>query len=312
VRLISALLLCVFALRVQAETATTPTYDKERIPFWSMVTEIPHTTVATVENAFTMDTLPGWATILGTTAVLYHYDPDLYQGIQNDGRRWNIGSDDDSKTLIKCCGIDIFRAPSDTGATLYFLGDGWVHAGAGIIFLADGYFTENVRPWNTGIEILHGLGVATIFDQTLKRAFGRQSPGVATADRGEFRPFPSIPSYQRNTSSYDAMPSGHIMTATLAFTVVDSNYPEYLPYLYPLEGVWLAALGFEMVNNGVHWASDYPLGIGIGYFVGKMSLHMNERPKKDADGNVTPKKNEWVFFPSPGPDGPMMNAMLNF
>lgn len=27
-----------------------------------------------------------------------------------------------------------------------------------------------------------------------------------------------------------------------------------------------------MVNNGVHWMSDYPLALGIGYVVGKFAV----------------------------------------
>ncbi len=100
------------------------------------------------------------------------------------------------------------------------------------------------------------------------------------------------------------------MTATLAFTVINENYPEYANYIYPVEFLWLAGLGFEMVNNGVHWASDYPLGIGIGYAVGKMATHMGE--KRTVADRKLPEKPNWTFFPSSGPDGPMMNALYKF
>ena len=39
-----------------------------------------------------------------------------------------------------------------------------------------------------------------------------------------------------------------------------------------------------MLNNGVHWASDYPLGIWLGYAFGKMAVRKGRQKKiKTAD-----------------------------
>jgi hypothetical protein len=242
--------------------------------------------------------------------VLYHYDDDIYAGAKNDGRRWNIASEDHTKTVWSAFGIDLLRLPSDTGSGLYFLGDGWVHMSAAAGFFLTGYFGDNVRPYNTGLELVHGMIVSTIFNQALKRSTGRESPNRATEPRGRWRPFPSIDAYGKNTAMYDAFPTGHIMTATLTFTTIAINYPEYKMYIYPLEGVWLTALGFQMVNNGVHWASDYPLGIAMGYVIAKMSVHMAEHSTdlaKHADD-----KPRWAFYPAVTPDAPTMNAVYQF
>lgn len=305
-RFLLFVVLCCFGFQVQAESALE--YTKPKLSLYSLVTEIPHTFVNSVEYSFSKDSIPGWAVIIGTTGILYHYDEDIYAGVKTDGRRWGIGNEDHTKTAIKGFGVDLLRLPSDTGSTMYYMGDGFVHILAGVAFFADGWITGDARPWNTGIEIVHGLGVATIFSQGLKRAFGRQSPNRSTSPRGRWRPFPSIKAYQSDTASYDAMPSGHIMTAALAFTVINDNYPEYQYYVIPLEVVWLGALGFEMVNNGVHWASDYPLGIGLGYAVGKMAHHMGEHVGPDGKKVAS----NWTFFPTDGPDGPMMNVIYKF
>ena len=34
----------------------------------------------------------------------------------------------------------------------------------------------------------------------------------------------------------------------------------------------MSLLGFQMMNNGVHWISDYPLSIAMGYYLGKIAV----------------------------------------
>lgn len=91
------------------------------------------------------------------------------------------------------------------------------------------------------------------------------------------------------------MPSGHVMTATLTFTILSERYPEYNSYLYPIYGVWVSALMFQMVNNGVHWASDYPLGIAMGYLAGKLSTQMG---KKAEASESTDASTGWMILPT--------------
>jgi hypothetical protein len=52
-------------------------------------------------------------------------------------------------------------------------------------------------------------------------------------------------------------------------TVVALNYPERR-YVWPLGAAAMGALSFAMVNNGVHWASDYPAALAIGGVIGKV------------------------------------------
>jgi len=128
----------------------------------------------------------------------------------------------------------------------------------------------------------------------VKHIAGRESPSAATQPRGRFQPFPNLKAYAAKTSAYDAMASGHIMTATVMFTVIEQEYPQYNSYLYPFEAVWLGILGFGMINVGVHWASDYPLGIAMGYVFGKAAVDLH-RPKKDG------QYAQWRFFPGVDP-----------
>jgi hypothetical protein len=57
-----------------------------------------------------------------------------------------------------------------------------------------------------------------------------------------------------------------------------------------------------MVNNGVHWASDYPLGFAIGYMMGK-SITKNGRKK--ITGTEPVEKVTYDFVPAISNEGRM-------
>lgn len=250
----------------------------EKISLLSVVTEMPETSWAALKMGFSEESVPYWALILGSTAVLYKYDESIYRDIQKSGRDLGIGNGDNTHALFEI-GPWPIRFPTDTGSAMYFLGDGITHFSIAGSLLGYGYFSDNVRPYNTGLQIFHGMAVSTFFSQLLKRSFGRESPYVKTKDYGAWRPFPSFSEYASNTPKYDAMPSGHIMTATLTFTILIDNYPDQAYWLRPVEITWLTLLGYQMVNNGVHWASDYPLGIAMGYVFGKASAQLGRKKR---------------------------------
>jgi hypothetical protein len=70
---------------------------------------------------------------------------------------------------------------------------------------------------------------------------------------------------------YDAFPSGHLSTAMMTTTIISLNYPEY-KFIKPLCYTLMGLCGFQMLNNGVHWMSDYPLALAIGYSFGKIAV----------------------------------------
>lgn len=269
-------------------------FAEERLQFKSILTEIPATGKLTLQRSFSKESLPYWGGILASTAVLYRYDEDLIRESQKFGRDIGIGNRDETKSVLTISGHEILRLPSDTGSFLYFLGDGWMHASIGGGFLATGALLGDNHAFNTGIMIWHGMFVSTLFNQALKRSFGRESPEVSTSKRGSWNLFPSFNDYNSKTASYDAMPSGHVMTATLTFTILAERYPEHHQIIYPLGGVWISALMFEMMNNGVHWASDYPLGIAMGYVIGKASTQMLKKTESEEKSETS-----WHMTPVP-------------
>lgn len=292
-------------------TPPPPNVTLERIKPIDVVWKVPQTAWNYLKFSFQRDSVPVWSGIIASTALLYQYDEDILKWSQGQGRRWNLGNEDKTKTVIEMGPYPLLRLPSDVGSGLYFLGDGWTHFGVAGGFALYGHTKDNTRAWNTGMEIIHGMIVSTIFNQAIKRSTGHETPSQRTEPRGKWRPFPDTPEYSKNTAKYDAMPSGHIMTATMMFTTIHLNYPEYSAYIWPVQIVWSAALMFQMVNNGVHWASDYPLGIAMGWAAAKVAVRMGEHNKEQE--KAKPSETGWMFFPAVGPAGdPMAMAMLRF
>jgi hypothetical protein len=117
--------------------------------------------------------------------------------------------------------------------------------------------------------------VATGFmTQFLKRTTGRESPFRATQAGGHWRPFPKPSTYQTHVPMYDAFPSGHMGTMVSTYVVLTENYPEK-KWIRPVGLSIISLVGLAMINNDVHWASDYPLAAGMGYAFGKATVHLN-------------------------------------
>lgn len=215
--------------------------------------------------------VPYLLTIAATTALTIYYDEDLLIGAEDLGKKWSIDSKDRTKTFFRVFNFNV-RFPTDLGSTLYFFGDGWTHTSLGAGFLAYGYLAEDYRAWSTGYAIFEGMLTTGSTTQVLKHLTGRESPAWRTEDRGKWRFFPDQRAYHKNVPAYDAYPSGHLATGTMTLTVIAANYPEYW-WITPVGVTLLSTLSFQMMNNGVHWASDYPLAIGIGYGLGKVAVN---------------------------------------
>jgi len=64
-----------------------------------------------------------------------------------------------------------------------------------------------------------------------------------------------------------------------AVTIIAENYPNN-KLVKPVGYTILALAGFAMINNGVHWAGDYPLAIGLGWLTGKIIAGRHKHIKK--------------------------------
>ncbi len=217
-----------------------------------------------------------------STAGLIRYD----EQITEEGRRWGHDLHISAETS-NSIGFPFLELPTDIGTGLYFIGDGAVHIGLMTGFLAYGLNKDDNRALQTASQIAEGMLTSGLFTvQILKHITGRTSPR-ANADasgvyRDKWRPFPNQIAYHKNVSHYDAFPSGHLATSMMTYTVITENYPEYF-WIKPLGITLMTALSFQMVNNGVHWASDYPLAILIGRFYGKIAVEKGRKQLTKSD-----------------------------
>jgi membrane-associated phospholipid phosphatase len=211
------------------------------------------------------------AKLLGLTAALtvalIPADQDLVDHTQNISDNIGLASSHRYKKLIG--GMDF---PTNISAFYYHLGHGNTSLLYATGLLATGLIKKDYRAVHTSIEIGESILTLGVMTQGLKRVFGRQTPNRAVVDGGKWQFFPNLSEYMDNTPNYDAFPSGHMATLTATFTVIARNYPE-VKWIKPVGFTMMGLLGMEMMNSGVHWAGDYPLGILIGYAVGTVSAN---------------------------------------
>lgn len=215
---------------------------------------------------------------IASTGILIPSDQDLIFHAENISYSLNLSRRHSYKKIF-----GIMEYPTNISATFYHFGHGSVSLLVAGGLLTTGLIKNDYRAIHTSIEIGESLLTLGVMTQGLKRVFGRQSPSQSTVDGGEWNFFPNQKDYMKHTAYYDAMPSGHMATLIATITVVSKNYPE-AKWVKPLGYTMATVLGIEMMNSGVHWASDYPLGILIGYSVATVSV--NRRIKK-IDTSIT-------------------------
>ncbi len=165
----------------------------------------------------------------------------------------------------------VYKSFSDASV---FAGDGFFQFGIAGAFLGSGLISKNNIALRTSEQIVEAILATGIVVQILKHTTGREDPSYATTETGQWNLLPNQADYMHRVAAYDAMPSGHLATAMTTLTVIQANYPgeKWIPYVgYP-------ALGFiavGLVSAGLHWWSDYPLALGLGYSFGKSVTRKN-------------------------------------
>ena len=254
-----------------------------------------------VSDSFKKENLPWLAAITASTLILIEYDQKIYDNTRRFGKKLNISSADKTRTYLKIGGVSLFRGPSDLGSAMYFLGDGWISIGLFGSFEGYGLLKDDWRSARTAHELVEGLLLTGFTTEALKNVAGRETPSSATAPRGVWRLFPGLNQYMKHRTRYDAFPSGHLATAMMSVTVIADNYPEK-KYIIPLGYSLVGLLSFQMVNNGVHWVSDYPLGLAIGYSIGKVIAAGGKTVVKQS-ASANPRGTALRFSPVILPDG---------
>ncbi len=161
--------------------------------------------------------------------------------------------------------------PTDASSAIYLIGNGATPLIMGMGFATYGLIKNDYRSLNVASGLVEGILTTGVFSQTIKRVTGRQSPEPAYTQgtgNGDWNLFPSFASYAKDTPNYDAMPSGHMMTATATLYIIAENYPDK-KWIKPLGWSLIGVMGFQMAQSKVHWVSDYPIALVMGYIIGK-------------------------------------------
>lgn len=251
-------------------------YPKPR-PF-SFITKIPATYAVGARNVFRKENVKPFAIIAASTAILILTDQDIANKVQQASR--HIGLDPTriyGKSLSFNIGnleLDVYDTPKNLNTWIYSIGEG-----VPPLLIAGGLWgfglaKKDNRAISTASQIVQATLAAGFMTQFVKRTTGRESPFRATQPGGRWRPFPKPSVYQNDVSRYDAFSSGHMGTMVATYVVIAENYPEK-KWIKPVGISIMTLVGLSMINNDVHWASDYPLAVGIGYVFGKATVKLN-------------------------------------
>ncbi|RTL59617.1 MAG: phosphatase PAP2 family protein [Sphingobacteriales bacterium] len=259
-------------------------------PF-SFITNVPRGCFQFVKKPFQKNSLKYTAAIAGATAVLILVDQPVYDGVRKFSDNIGLHPEENNKILwsIKTGNKQtvLLKAPGNLNTAFYMMGQGLP-----TLLIAGGLFIEgkikhDFRSMQTASDLAESFITLGLTTQVAKWISGRENPLIATRRNGAWRPLPSFSEFQNNKPRYDAFPSGHLATLMATVTILANNYPEK-KWIKPVGYAFTALCGYAMINNGVHWLGDYPLGLAMGYLSGKI---ITDRHKKKIVVNKLPMGN---------------------
>ena len=224
----------------------------QQIEWGDMFVNIPRDWVRWPQVAFRSDHILPWLAVAGSTALLVATDDQTYAP---------------SKKFYESD-----RRVASASDFLADLGDGRTQFGLSGAFALYGWLANDMKALRVASQIAETVLASGIVVQVLKHSTGRQSPLVATMPTGRWKFFPGPLEYHSKIPAYDAYPSGHITTTLATVTVLAENYPD-TKWIRPVGYTLIAGIGIGMANNGIHWYSDYPLAILLGYTFGMIAAH---------------------------------------
>jgi len=253
------------------------------------------------QNTFTKKNIIPIGGMIAGTAVLCLWDKAILDGSQKLGDNLGIAHTNRQKTYARFSiklGENKFEVPLngpwDLNSAMYYLGDGVTHLTIAGSFWAYGIIAKDFRARHTASQLAESIIACGIVVQVLKHITGRESPFAAEFPIGYWRPFPNQAEYAKHVPTYDAFPSGHLATAMATVTVIAENYPEK-KYVRPVGYSLMGLLAYSMLNNGVHWFSDYPLSITMGYAFAKIAVNRGRKvidKKKNSDNVKMPRHSQ--------------------
>ena len=254
-------------------------YKKPK-PF-GFITNLPKDAAGIVKTTFKRKSIVPLLIVAGATLALLPADEAVSAGVQKFSANIHFHSEEDYRDIFNIkagkTNISILKAPQNINTALYQMGQGFPSLLIGAGLFTYGKIHNDYRALSTANQLAETFILMGVGTQLLKRIAGRQSPGNATDDKGgEWQFLPSFKSYQTNTPNFDAFPSGHLATLMSTVTILAENYPEKR-YIKPVGYSLIGLVGLSMINNNVHWISDYPLAIGLGYLCARQVVKRNRK-----------------------------------
>jgi len=217
--------------------------------------------------------------IAAATGILIAFDGKIYDGVRQFCDHIGLAPTNNTINLTGSRTF-AFNIPTDLPSSLYYIGDGITELAICGGFYSVGLLKNDMRALTTASELAEGMVAVGVTVQLLKHITMRETPERRTDGNPNGRwkwmditnPAKSWKAYYESVPSNDAFPSGHLITAMMTTTVIAKNYPE-IHWIKPVAYSLMGLCGFQMINNGVHWASDYPLALGLGYAFGNVIVN---------------------------------------
>jgi membrane-associated phospholipid phosphatase len=222
------------------------------LKWYEMFSNIPGDVVKFYDKEFTLNRIPMYVGIAVVTTGL----------IITDNQTWKASDKFYNRNSLNKNLSDLFVD----------IGDGKSQFGLAGAFAAYGLITHDDRSLRTASEVIEAVLTSGAVVQVLKHITGRESPYLSTKPGGAWRFFPNQIEYFKHVPAHDAYPSGHLTTSLSAFVVIAEDYPE-AKWIAPVSYGAETLLAVSMVNQGIHWYSDYPLAMLLGYTFGKIAAH---------------------------------------
>ena len=298
------------------------TYTKPRA--FAFIKNFPSDIAEYSRTTFRKKNAPKIGEMVLETAALIEEDQHITDRVYSLGSKLDLSHSSHQKTYAHLSlSVDSKKlalpiaGPDNVGTAMYFIGDGFTHFSIAGSFLVYGLATNDNRAEQTASQLAEAIITTGFATQLLKHLTGRESPFVSTERGGEWRIFPNQADYARHTPQYDAFPSGHMATAMTTLTVIASNYPEYR-FIRPVGYSMMSLLGFEMLNNKVHWASDYPLGIALGETFARIAVRKGRteptqvKSPEPGEGTAETSLNSIHVAPYLSATGPGLSVAMRF
>jgi membrane-associated phospholipid phosphatase len=231
------------------ETSDSTTMSLETPSWHAMITNLPTDWYRAFDFSFRTENLPEFVGITALTAALLATDKKTWTATRNTYE-----------------GSHFVREVSDHVA---LVGDNRYQLGFVGALVGYGLVSGNKRALRLASQSVEAVLATGVAVQFLKRVTGRESPITATRSRGRWKFFPLPRDYNRNEPRYYSFPSGHISSTMAVVTVISNNYPDE-KWVKPVGYSVMALLSGSLVAKGMHWYSDLPLGIAMGYLFGNV------------------------------------------